>query len=76
MADDEKQLERRGTVLVVDDEESIRDSLRMVLEYKNHKVVEASGGAEALRRVLFSRLWCSRSCFRAPGRSRSRRPQD
>jgi two-component system nitrogen regulation response regulator NtrX len=51
MADNEKQLDRRGTVLVVDDEESIRDSLRMVLEYKNHKVVEASGGAEALRRV-------------------------
>ncbi|MGB6363286.1 MAG: response regulator, partial [Thermoanaerobaculia bacterium] len=51
MADNEKQLERRGTVLVVDDEKSIRDSLRMVLEYKNHKVIEASGGAEALRRV-------------------------
>ena len=51
MADNEKQLERRGTVLVVDDEKSIRDSLRMVLEYKDHKVIEASGGAEALRRV-------------------------
>ena len=51
MADNEQQTERRGTVLVVDDEESIRDSLRMVLEYKNHKVVEASAGAEALRRV-------------------------
>jgi two-component system nitrogen regulation response regulator NtrX len=51
MADNDQQTDRRGTVLVVDDEESIRDSLRMVLEYKNHKVVEAAGGAEALRRV-------------------------
>jgi two-component system nitrogen regulation response regulator NtrX len=51
MTDNERQSDRRGTVLVVDDEESIRDSLRMVLEYKNHKVVEASGGAEALRRL-------------------------
>jgi two-component system nitrogen regulation response regulator NtrX len=51
MADNDQQTDRRGTVLLVDDEESIRDSLRMVLEYKNHKVVEAASGAEALRRV-------------------------
>jgi len=38
----------RGTVLVVDDEKSIRDSLRMVLEYEGYRVLEAAGGDEAL----------------------------
>ncbi len=38
-------------VLVVDDEKSIRDSLRMVLEYEGHTVEEAASGPEALVRV-------------------------
>jgi two-component system nitrogen regulation response regulator NtrX len=35
-------------VLVVDDEEAIRSSLRMVLEYEGYRVLEAPGGDEAL----------------------------
>jgi two-component system, NtrC family, nitrogen regulation response regulator NtrX len=38
-------------VLVVDDEASIRDSLRMILEYEGYRVEEASGGAEAVAKV-------------------------
>ncbi len=39
-------------VLVVDDEESIRSSLRMILEFERYRVEEASTGREALRRVM------------------------
>lgn len=38
----------RATVLVVDDEASIRDSLRMILEYEGYRVEEAGSGTEAL----------------------------
>jgi two-component system nitrogen regulation response regulator NtrX len=38
-------------VLVVDDEESIRDSLRMILEHEGYQVEEAAGGGEALAKV-------------------------
>jgi two-component system nitrogen regulation response regulator NtrX len=38
----------QGTVLVVDDEKAIRDSLRMVLEYEGYRVLEAASGDEAL----------------------------
>jgi two-component system, NtrC family, nitrogen regulation response regulator NtrX len=41
----------RGSVLVVDDEASIRDSLRMILEYEGYRVEEASSGAQALARL-------------------------
>ena len=41
----------RGTVLVVDDESTIRDSLRMILEYEGYRVEEAASGAQALARV-------------------------
>jgi two-component system nitrogen regulation response regulator NtrX len=41
----------RSTVLVVDDEKAIRDSLRMILEYEGYQVEEAGGGAQALARV-------------------------
>jgi two-component system nitrogen regulation response regulator NtrX len=37
-----------ATVLVVDDEGSIRESLRMILEYEGYRVEEAGGGREAL----------------------------
>lgn len=40
-----------ATVLVVDDEESIRESLRMVLEYEGYRVEEAASGREALAKV-------------------------
>jgi two-component system nitrogen regulation response regulator NtrX len=40
-----------ATVLVVDDEASIRESLRMVLEYEGYRVDEASSGSQALSRV-------------------------
>jgi two-component system nitrogen regulation response regulator NtrX len=36
-------------ILVVDDEEGIRQVLRQVLEYEGHEVATASGGGEALR---------------------------
>lgn len=42
----------RAKVLVVDDEESIRSSLRMILEFERYRVEEASTGREALRRVM------------------------
>jgi two-component system nitrogen regulation response regulator NtrX len=41
----------RGTVLVVDDESSIRDSLRMVLEYEDYRVFEASTGGDAIDQI-------------------------
>ena len=47
----DKQRSVRATVLVVDDEAAIRESLRMILEYEGYRVEEASGGGEALSRV-------------------------
>jgi two-component system nitrogen regulation response regulator NtrX len=41
----------RATVLVVDDEASIRDSLRMILEYEGYRVEEAASGSQALARA-------------------------
>ena len=41
----------RGVVLVVDDESSIRDSLRMILEFEGYRVEEAASGREALVRL-------------------------
>jgi len=38
-------------ILVVDDEESIRKTLRMALEYEGYTVTEASSGADALERI-------------------------
>ena len=39
------------SVLVVDDERSIRDSLRMILEYEGYRVDEAGTGPQALVKV-------------------------
>ncbi len=41
----------RATVLVVDDEASIRESLSMILEYEGYRVAEAEGGKTALARL-------------------------
>ena len=38
-------------ILVVDDEESIRKTLRMTLEYEGYEVTEASSGSEALEKI-------------------------
>lgn len=39
------------TVLVIDDEKSIRSSIKEILEYENMEVLEASDGAEGLRMI-------------------------
>ncbi|MEE2777946.1 MAG: sigma-54 dependent transcriptional regulator [Acidobacteriota bacterium] len=41
----------KASVLVVDDESAIRDSLRMILEYEGYRVDEAPSGREALARL-------------------------
>ena len=41
----------RASVLVVDDEASIRDSLHMILEYEGYRVDEAASGSQALAKV-------------------------
>jgi len=41
----------RASVLIVDDEAAIRDSLRMILEFEGYRVDEAGSGAQALARV-------------------------
>lgn len=42
-------------ILIVDDEEPIRDILRQVFEYEGHTVETAASGGEALKRVAESR---------------------
>jgi two-component system nitrogen regulation response regulator NtrX len=39
------------TILVVDDEKSVRDSLKMVLEFESYEVLFAENGQEALRQI-------------------------
>jgi two-component system nitrogen regulation response regulator NtrX len=41
----------RASVLVVDDEAAIRDSLHMILEYEGYRVDEAANGSQALAKV-------------------------
>jgi two-component system nitrogen regulation response regulator NtrX len=41
----------RASVLVVDDERAIRDSLRMILEFEGYRVDEAASGPQALTRL-------------------------
>src|SRR6185295_1086587 len=41
----------RASILVVDDEAAIRDSLHMILEYEGYRVEEAASGSQALTKV-------------------------
>jgi two-component system nitrogen regulation response regulator NtrX len=42
---------QRASVLIVDDEASIRESLRMILEFEGYRIEEAGTGVEALQIV-------------------------
>jgi len=42
---------RKAKILVVDDEENIRKSLKMILEYEGYSFLEAADGEEALNRL-------------------------
>lgn len=42
------------TILVVDDERSVRDSLKMILEYERYEVSFAENGEQALRQIEVS----------------------
>ena len=42
---------RHGRILIVDDEKSVRQMLRKVLEYENYEPVEAADGAEGLESI-------------------------
>ena len=44
------------SILVVDDEKSVRDSLKMVLEFESYEVQFAENGQEALRLVAAARV--------------------
>jgi len=46
-----KEQSTQPSVLIVDDETSIRESLRMILEYEDYRVDEAASGSEALAKV-------------------------
>jgi two-component system, NtrC family, nitrogen regulation response regulator NtrX len=41
----------KSRILVVDDEASIRDTLRMILEYEGYDVIQAATGEEAVRLI-------------------------
>ncbi len=43
--------ERRENILVVDDEENIRKSLKMILEYEGYRFFEAVNGEDALNKI-------------------------
>jgi len=43
--------ERRAKILVVDDEENIRKSLKMILEYEGYSFLEAADGEEGLNKL-------------------------
>lgn len=43
--------EKKPTILVTDDEKSIRNSLREILEFEQYRVLEAEGGESALKQV-------------------------
>ncbi len=43
--------EKKPTILVTDDEKSIRNSLREILEFEQYRVLEAEGGESALNQI-------------------------
>lgn len=45
-----------STILVTDDEKSIRNSLREILEFENYTVLEAEGGESALSQVKENKI--------------------
>jgi two-component system nitrogen regulation response regulator NtrX len=57
----------KGRVLVVDDEASIRDSLRKVLEYEGYTVFEAGAGQEGLDRAAEGNLEAVLLDIKMPG---------
>ena len=44
-----------ATVLVIDDKPTNRDVLRAVLDYQNHRIIEAEDGAEGLEKIRAER---------------------
>lgn len=46
-----KQSERRGKILVVDDEKDVIETLRMSLESDNYSVMEAYTGSQAIKKA-------------------------
>jgi two-component system nitrogen regulation response regulator NtrX len=42
---------QHGSILIIDDEKGVRDSLRLVLEYEGYRVIKASTGQEGLDRI-------------------------
>ncbi|MEF8878888.1 MAG: response regulator [Candidatus Thermoplasmatota archaeon] len=44
-------MEKTKTILVVDDEEDIRETVKMILEPRGYNVITASDGDECLRKV-------------------------
>lgn len=57
----------RGVILIVDDEEGIRLTLRKVLEKEGYEVVEASSGVEVLERVDPSEIDLAIIDYKMPG---------
>lgn len=43
--------ERKAKILIIDDEENIRKSLRMILEYEGYSLLEAGDGEDGLQRI-------------------------
>jgi two-component system nitrogen regulation response regulator NtrX len=43
--------QRKEKILIVDDEETIRKSLKMIFEYDGYKILEAADGEDALKQV-------------------------
>ena len=60
-------MEPTATILVIDDEEAIRDSCRQTLERSGYRVETARGGAEALRTVLQKRINLAILDLKMPG---------
>ena len=48
---EKEQVIPQGTILVVDDEPSIRDFMHMMLEHSGYSVVEAANGREAIGQI-------------------------